>query len=119
MVGKRRRDGAHVEVGEVIGVVAGRPCVIVDDMITTGGTIVACADALRAAGATPGFLVAAVHGVLVAGAREALAAAGVRGLVLTDSIPLPAGAASPPTTVVPLAPLAAGVLRRLSARAPG
>ena len=49
---RRAKDIMHsVEVTEVVGDVAGRTCVLIDDMIDTGGTIVAAADALAARGA--------------------------------------------------------------------
>lgn len=85
-VHKRRLSGRRVESGQVLGDVRGRRCVIVDDMISTGGTIAECVKALREAGAEDGFTVVATHGVLTAGAIETLEGAGVEAVWTTDSI---------------------------------
>ena len=115
---KRRKDGAQVEVTQIVGDVRDRPCLIVDDMITTGGTIVKCIEALLGEGARPEFVVAATHGVLVAGARPRLARAGVRELLVTDSISLDE-AGEPPLRVVSVAPLLASALRRIAEKSHG
>jgi ribose-phosphate pyrophosphokinase len=83
---KRRLSGSAVEVGMPIGEVAGRHCLILDDMISTGGTILKGLDALQKAGALPGVTVAATHGVFAEGALERLRAAGVADLLVTDSV---------------------------------
>ncbi|MGZ3544206.1 MAG: ribose-phosphate diphosphokinase [Gemmatimonadaceae bacterium] len=111
---KQRLDGDHVSISRVTGDVAGRPCVIIDDMITTGGTIVECVRALRAANALPDITVAATHAVLVPGALSRISAAGVRSLIVTDSV----GATRDSVKelrpiVVSIAPLIATAIRRL------
>jgi ribose-phosphate pyrophosphokinase len=87
IVRKRRLSGSRVRVEELIGDVAGRSAVIVDDMITTGATICAAAQAVRAQGARPSLLVAATHGVLVGPAIQRLRELPVEHLVVTDSLP--------------------------------
>jgi ribose-phosphate pyrophosphokinase len=112
VVHKRRLSGAEVETVQVIGDVRGRACLLVDDMISTGGTIEASVRALAGAGARPDFTVAATHAVFAAGAPERLAAAGVGEIVVTDSVALPA--VPPGVRVTSVAPLLAGAIRHLS-----
>ncbi len=85
---KHRESGSRTTVTHVVGDVAGRPCLIIDDMISTGGTIRRAIEALLGAGARPEITIAATHGVFVAGAREALSHPSVRGVYVTDSIPV-------------------------------
>jgi ribose-phosphate pyrophosphokinase len=54
----------------VVGEVRDRPCLIVDDIITTGTTLARAVDALSEAGARPECTIAATHGLLLSGARE-------------------------------------------------
>jgi ribose-phosphate pyrophosphokinase len=111
---KRRMDGESVEVTQVIGDVRDRPCVIVDDMITTGGTIAEAARALRAHGARDGLMVVASHGLLVSGAAERLRGAGVSEVLVSDSIAAESDGALP-VTRAGIASLLADVVRRLMA----
>lgn len=110
---KRRLSGTEVSVGRITGEVAGRRCIIVDDMISTGGTIAESVRALEEAGAEPEHVVAATHAVLVPGALEKLADAGVRELFVTDSIESCDDSASIVPTIVSIAPLLATAIRRL------
>jgi ribose-phosphate pyrophosphokinase len=98
----------------VTGDVNGRRCIIVDDMISTGATIVESVRALEHAGAAPGAIVAATHAVLVPGALDKLASAGVQQLFVTDSIePRSEPAARLVPEVVSIAPLVATAVRHL------
>jgi ribose-phosphate pyrophosphokinase len=85
MLHKRRESAQRTEVTHVVGEVRNRACVIVDDMIATGGTIAGSITALLQAGARPEFIVAATHGLFLSGAREKLDHAGVRSVFVTDT----------------------------------
>jgi ribose-phosphate pyrophosphokinase len=88
--------------------------VIVDDMITTGGTIAESVRALTSAGARPEFIVAATHGVFVHGAYAKLGDAGVRTVLVTDTIAI-SDRAWAPLRVVSIAPLIASAMQRVLA----
>jgi ribose-phosphate pyrophosphokinase len=111
---KHRVSGTEVKVTDITGDVRGRACVIVDDMISTGGTIAEGIRALAAAGARPAFTVAATHGVFVEGAYARLVDAGVRTVYITNTIAI-ADREWPPLRVVSVAPLIAAALRRVIA----
>src|SRR5918993_441761 len=87
IVDKRRTEDGTAEVMNVVGDVAGRTCIIQDDMIDTAGTIVKAATALRGAGAERVFA-CAVHGVLSGPAMERLEAAPIEQVIITNTIPL-------------------------------
>lgn len=107
----KRRDGAHhTEVTHLIGEVEGRACLIIDDMISTGGTLARSIEALAEAGARE-FTIAATHGLFIDDALEKLAARHVREVWVTDTVPQPA-TSIPPVRVVSAAPLLAEAIRR-------
>ncbi len=111
---KQRLGGSEVAVRAITGDVRGRCCIIVDDMISTGGTIVESVRALREAGAGADCVVAATHAVFAPGAVERIAACGVRELLVTDTIePRPADGAALTPVVVSVAPLVAAAIERL------
>ena len=87
---KRRPKGQPgvVEARGVIGEVQGRPCVVIDDMIDSGATIVAAADILRQEGATEIWCVA-THAVLSDPATDRLKNSEYAKVVLTNTLPLP------------------------------
>jgi len=114
LVHKKRVSGAEVQVRDITGDVAGRAPILVDDMISTGGTLVAAARCLLDAGARPALTLVATHGLLVGDAVERLAALPLTRVVLTDSVqPPPTAAARLPLTTVTVAPLLAEAIRRL------
>jgi ribose-phosphate pyrophosphokinase len=91
ILNKERPAQQVAEIGYVIGEVADKTAVIVDDLIDTAGTLKAAAQAVRDAGARRVYA-AATHGVFSGNAWENLAAAGFEQIVVTDTLPLPPGA---------------------------
>ena len=87
VIDKRRTEDGTAEVMNVIGDVAGRTCIIQDDIIDTAGTIQKAAIALKSAGAEK-ILACAVHGVLSGPAIERITNSPVDQLVVTNTIPL-------------------------------
>ena len=90
IVHKRRVAGEKhlVEAKEVVGNVAGRTCVLIDDMIDTGGTLVAAAEQLVEQGART-VCAAATHGVLSGPAIDRLKNSVISKVVVTNTLPLP------------------------------
>ena len=88
----------------VVGDVAGRMCILVDDMIDTGGTITKAADAIMAEGAA-GVIVAATHAILSGPAVDRLRASSAREVIVTDTLPIPIDRQFDKLTVLPIAPL--------------
>ena|SRR5688572_19747312 len=111
-IDKRRPKGTHnvAQAVEVIGDVKGRSCVLVDDIIDTGGTIASAADLLRDRGAKD-VTIAATHGVLSASAAQRLADADVREVVVTNTIPVPDEKRWDTLTVLSIAPTIAEALK--------
>jgi ribose-phosphate pyrophosphokinase len=112
IVHKTRISGADVVTRGVTGEVRGRTPLIVDDMISTGGTIAAAAAALREAGARSPGLVIATHALLVGDAETRLRGLELGGLIVTDSTDVPR-TSSLSLEVVSVAPLLADAVLRL------
>jgi ribose-phosphate pyrophosphokinase len=108
---KRRPKGmANVaEAKEVIGDVAGRLCILTDDMIDTGGTIVSAAEILLARGATEVWAMA-THGVLSGPAIDRLKNSPIARVVLTNTLPLPPEKQIPQIEVLSVAEIIAEAL---------
>ena len=75
------------QVTEVTGRVRGRTCILGDDVIMTGGTLIANVEALKAAGAGDVWLFA-THGLFVGDSLERFASADIAGIVVTDTVPI-------------------------------
>ncbi len=85
IVDKRRERAGESEVMNIIGDVSGRSCILVDDIVDSGGTICNAAEALIAKGAKD-VCAYATHGVLSGGAVARIAASKLKSMVITDSI---------------------------------
>ena len=109
---KRRPRDEVSEILEMAGEVAGKDCVIVEDIISTGGTIVQVARALKEHGARR-VLAACTHPVLTPGAVERLRASDLDEVVFTNSIPVPAEKQGDRITVLSVAPLLAEAIARV------
>ena len=83
---KRRDSSTRTTVTHLVGDVRGRRCLVIDDMISTGGTIADSARALQEAGARPGVVVAATHALMLKDAAEKMRRAGVECVLTTDTI---------------------------------
>jgi ribose-phosphate pyrophosphokinase len=111
----KRRDPLvpnQITVHEIVGEVEGRVCLIVDDLIDTGRTIVQAAEALMAAGAI-GVVVAATHAVFSPPALELLQNDAIQEVVVTDTLPIPEDKRFPTLTVLPIAPLLARAIHEV------
>lgn len=111
VVHKRRESGTETRVTHLVGDVRDRSCLIIDDMISTGGTMLESIEALLKAGARPALTVAATHGLLLDGAREHLSHESVREVFVTDTVAV-TNKDGPQLRVVSIAPLIAGAIRR-------
>ena len=109
---KRRTGDRHTEVLDVAGEVDGRDCVVVEDIISTGGTVTALANTLHGMGARR-VLICATHGLLSETAVERLRAAPIDGVIITNSIPVPPEKQGPPLTILSVAPLLAEAIVRV------
>ncbi len=114
IVHKTRLSGVEVSVDRITGNVQGRAPLVVDDMISTGGTVAAAIEALVGAGCAPEITIVATHGLLVGPARQHLRVEAVQRLIVTDSVVVPRDVPAP-LQVVSVAPLLADAIRRLHA----
>jgi ribose-phosphate pyrophosphokinase len=110
---RRDPDVAHkVTVNEVVGEVAGRTCIVVDDMIDTGSTIIKAAEALFEQGAAQ-VIVTATHGVLSGPAVDELKNSRVSEVIITNTLPIPAEKRFDKLTVLSIAPLLARAINEV------
>jgi ribose-phosphate pyrophosphokinase len=112
IVHKTRLGGDSVIVRRITGEVRDRVPLVVDDMISTGGTIEAAVGAVLRAGGLPNVTVVTTHALLVGPALDRLNRLPLRRLIMTNSVRLPE---CPPVAqdVVSLAPLLATAIARL------
>lgn len=96
----------------VVGEVEGRTCILIDDMIDTGGTIAGAVRVLKEAGAVD-VVIAATHGILSAPASERLSSCGAKEVVVTNTLPIDEDKKFPTLTVLSIAPLLAQTIREV------
>ncbi len=111
----KRRDPDvpnEVKMFEVVGEVKDRVCVLVDDMIDTGGTIVKAAETLFDNGAKA-VIVTATHGILSGKAAEKLQGSRIAEVVVTDTLPIVPEARFNKLTILPIAPMIANAVREV------
>jgi ribose-phosphate pyrophosphokinase len=114
IVDKRRERAGESEVMNIIGDVKGRACIMIDDIIDSGGTLCNAAEALMSAGATSVSAYIS-HGVLSGKAVERVNASALKELVITDSIlPTEAALASKSIRILSIAPLIGEAIRRIA-----
>jgi ribose-phosphate pyrophosphokinase len=110
---RRDPDVAHkVAVSEVVGDVAGRTCIVVDDMIDTGSTIIKASEALFEQGAAQ-VIVTATHGVLSGSAVDGLKNSRVSEVIVTNTLPIHDDKRFDKLTVLSIAPLIARAINEV------
>ncbi|MFM9379149.1 ribose-phosphate diphosphokinase [Gordonia sp. VNK21] len=102
----------QIKSNRVVGEVAGKTCVLIDDMIDTGGTIAGAVNVLKEAGAGD-VIIATTHGVFSDPAAERLASCGAREVIATDTLPIPPEKHFENLTVLSIAPLLAQTIREV------
>lgn len=112
IVDKRRESAAQTHVMHIIGSVKGKNVVIVDDLISTGGSLVEAAKALKNHGARD-IYAAIVHPVLAGPAVERIQNSVIKELIVTNSIPLPSEKKIKKITQLSIAPLLADAIYRI------
>lgn len=112
IVAKRRPDANVVDIIDVIGDVKGKRCIMLDDMIDTGGTIILGAEALVRRGAVS-VEAATTHLVLSANASQRMQDSdSIKRVIGLDTVPLPSEKQFPKLTILPVAPLIGEAIRR-------
>jgi ribose-phosphate pyrophosphokinase len=109
----RREDRPNETVANrVVGKVNGRMCILVDDMIDTGGTIVKAADALMADGAA-GVIIAATHGIMSDPAVDRLKNSPATEVVITNTLPISEDQKFDKLTCLSIAPLISRAIKEV------
>lgn len=109
---KHRPKPEVTELRGMIGSVAGRTCILVDDIVSTGSTLIQAADLLLENGARKVYA-AVTHPVLSPGARDRLQASAMAGVIVTDTIEIPADKRFPKLTILSVAELLAQAIHRI------
>ncbi|HEY4433342.1 MAG TPA: ribose-phosphate diphosphokinase, partial [Candidatus Cybelea sp.] len=112
IVFKRRPEPDIAEVTDIVGDVSGKVAVVVDDMISTGGTLAKAAGAIKARGATKVYTVAS-HGIFAGEAVEQLEQSEIERVLFTNTIPFSNGTNHPKFVQLSIAQVFADAINRI------
>jgi ribose-phosphate pyrophosphokinase len=112
IIAKRRPEPNKVDIVTVIGEVEGKRCVMIDDMIDTGGSVIQGAEVLIKRGATE-VVVTCSHAVFSGNASQRMQDSVISKVITTDTLPIPSTKVFPKLTVLPCAPLLGEAIRRI------
>ncbi|MFN8219672.1 MAG: ribose-phosphate pyrophosphokinase [Fimbriimonadales bacterium] len=112
IIAKRRPEPNKVDIVEIIGDVEGKKCVMIDDMIDTGGSVIQGAEALLKRGATE-VVVSCSHGVFSGNASQRMQDSLIAKVIALDTFPIGAEKMFPKLTVLPSAPLIGEAIKRI------
>jgi ribose-phosphate pyrophosphokinase len=112
IISKRHPVPDATETLEMVGDVAGRAAVIVDDMVSTGGTLTTAAELLQERGAAT-VHAAATHGIFAADALELIERSPIERVLVTDTVPVPEVGPRGKIDVITVAPLLAEAIMRI------
>ncbi len=112
IIAKKRPAADRPEVIEMVGDVAGKTAIVVDDMISTGGTLVEATATLKSRGAREVYA-CAIHPLFADGAGRKMREAGIRRAIITDSVPLHESERDSAIEVLSIAPLFAEAIMRI------
>lgn len=112
IIAKRRPEPNKVDIVEIIGEVDGKTCIMIDDMIDTGGSIIQGAEALLKRGAKS-VMASCTHAVFSGNASQRLQDSIVSEVICTDTMPLPSVKQFAKLKVLPIAPLLGEAIRRI------
>ena len=112
VVDKRRDSPESTAVMHILGEVKGKTCLLVDDLIATGSSLVEAAAALKREGATDVYA-CVTHPVLSGSAKERIARSPLKELMVTNTVPIPPADRTPKVTVLSVAPLLGEAIARI------
>jgi len=112
IIAKRRPEPNKVDIVEIIGDVQGKKCIMIDDMIDTGGSVIQGAEALLKRGATE-VIVSCTHPIFSGNASQRMQDSVISEIVTCDTIPIPANKRVPKLKVLPIAPMIGEAIRRI------
>ncbi|MFO0090339.1 MAG: ribose-phosphate diphosphokinase [Armatimonadota bacterium] len=112
IIAKRRPEPNKVDIVEVVGEVEGRRCIMIDDLIDTGGSTIMGAEALKKLGAVE-VQVCCTHAVFSGNASQRLQDSIISEVVVCDTVPLPTVKQFPKLRVLSTAPLLGEAIRRI------